>query len=112
MEWTKLTELKEENLWRGTVFRFPAFYPFEPVVDFMLFLDSKSESGFSLVCTTGYKAGHFEGSLPKEALSTGKVHAINKNWLLENWSKWIYPETPVSEVKVISNYPQEIGKNA
>lgn len=109
MEWKKLVELEDENLWRGTVFRFPAVYPFESVVDFMLFLDSASESGFSLVCTTGYKSGHHEGGLPLEARAKGKVQAISKIWLIENWTNWVYPETSVSEVQVSEGYTQEIG---
>ena len=109
MEWNNLIELDEEYIGRGTIFRFPAVYPFDSVVDFMLFLDPYSDSGFSLVCVTGYKSGHHEGMLPEEALAEGEVIAISKNWLIENWTKWVYPETQPSEVRVASAYPQEIG---
>lgn len=109
MEWDNLLEFDEENLWRGTVFRFPATYPFESVVDFMLFVDPYSDSSFSLVCVTGTSAGHHEASLPEEALAKGEVSAISKKWLIENWTKSVYSETQVSEVRVASSYPQEVG---
>lgn len=109
MEWSSLLELNGENLCRGTVFRFPAVDPFESVVDFMLFRDFNSDSGFSLVCVTGRKAGHHEGCLPEEALAKGKVSAISKSWLVKNWTKWVYPETQASEVRVALAYPQEVG---
>ncbi len=110
MIWQKLETFEEENLWSGTVFRFPAKYPFESQVDFMLFMDSSSESGFSLICTTGQKAGNKEGWLPKEALSSGKTIAISRGWLVKNWQEWVYKETPVSEVLVVSNYPEGVGE--
>ena len=112
MKWEKLVDIQEENLWRGTVFRFPAVYPFESVVDFLLFFDPHSESGFSLICSTGYKCGHHEGSLPVEARASGNVKAISRSWLIENWKKWVYPDTALSEILVSSGYPQEIGENA
>jgi len=111
MLWKKLETLEEDNLWRGAVFRFPAKYPFESHVDFMLFTDSSSESGFSLICTTGYKAGSKEAWLPKEALSPQEnIIAISRDWLVKNWEEWVYKETPASEVLVISNYPERIGE--
>lgn len=109
MEWNNLIEFEEEYIGRGAIFRFPAVYPFESVVDFMLFLDPHSDSHFSLVCVTGCKAGHHEGMLPEEALAEGEVVAISKNWLVKNWTKWVYPETQASEVRVAFSYPQEIG---
>lgn len=109
MKWQKLVDSEDENLWRGTVFRFPAVHPFEAVVDFMLFEDASSESGFSLVCTTGYKSGLHEGELPLEARALGNVFAISRSWLVENWTQSIYRETPASEVRFTDGYSQEIG---
>lgn len=109
MKWQKLVDSEDENLWRGTVFRFPAVHPFEAVVDFMLFEDASSESGFSLVCTTGYKSGLHEGELPLEARAPGNVFAISRSWLVENWTQSIYRETPASEVRFADGYSQEIG---
>jgi len=109
MEWSNLLELNEEELWRGAVFRFPAIYPFESVVDFMLFDNPYSDSGFSLICTTGCKSGLLKSNLSEEALAKGDVKAISKSWLIENWTKWVYSETKVSEVRIASAYPQEVG---
>lgn len=109
IDWTPLQEHEDENLWRGCVFRFPARHPFEDVVDFMLVADAGSDSGFSLICATGYKAGHRECQLPREALASGQVQAISKRWLLANWQLWVYPETDASKVLVCSGYPPGVG---
>jgi len=102
--WGKLVDHEYENLWSGTVFRFPAMQPFESRVDFMLIDDHSSESGFSLICTTGRKAGSREGWLPKEALASGKVSAISRDWLIENWQEWVYKHTSVSDVLLVQHY--------
>ena len=72
------------------MFRFPASYPFEDVVDFMIIEDHHSASGYKLICSTGYHAGQTELMLPAEAQSEGG--AISVSWVQQNWKKWIYPE--------------------
>ena len=108
-DWILLKDHTDDSLWRGAVFRMPAMYPFEEIVDFMLINDVASESGFSLICATGYKAGLHEGALPKEALALGQVHAIDRNWLLKNWLSHIYPDTEVSKIYVCTGYPMSVG---
>ncbi|MEZ5986119.1 MAG: Imm45 family immunity protein [Hyphomonas sp.] len=105
MTFVKLIEAERDEIWAGTVLRFPAQAPFEDSADFMLFFDVHAESGFSLVCTTGSKAGNLEARLPKAALASGKVRAIDRRWLIENWQAWIYPDTSVDQVQILAHYP-------
>jgi hypothetical protein len=105
MNFVKLIEVEGDEIWAGTVLRFPAQVPFEDMVDFMLFFDVHVESGFSLVCTTGSKAGNLEAQLPKAALASGNVRAIDRRWLIENWQEWIYPDTSVDQVQMLAHYP-------
>ena len=108
-EWTALLDREEQHLWRGSVFRFPARYPFEDIVDFMLIADANSQSGFALVCTTGYHAGQCQGQLPAEALAPGDTQAISWSWLVAHWQSWVYPEAEVSKVLISLGYPPAIG---
>jgi hypothetical protein len=112
IDWSLLDNNTDDHLWLGTVFRMPGLYPFEEIVDFMLITDSSSESGFSLICTTGYKAGHFECALPKEALASGPAHAIDRTWLIQHWLSHIYPDTDVSKICICNGYPVNVGGTA
>lgn len=109
MNFVKLCKASDENIWAGTIFRFPAHLPFEPIVDFMLYFDVHSESGFSLVCTSGGKAGNYEGWLPKTALASGNVKAVSRNWLIKNWQDWIYPHTSIDDILMLAHYPEPIS---
>lgn len=104
MTFVKLIEVEVDEIWAGAVLRFPAQMPFEDTVDFMLFFDVHAESGFSLVCTTGSKAGNLEVQLPKAALASGNVRAINRHWLIENWQEWVYADASADEVQILAHY--------
>jgi len=86
-------------LYSGTVFRFPAVAPYEDWVDFMLVVLPAQTN--ALLVTTGYKAGLIPQQLPLEAGPSG---AVSRDWLVANWSKWIFPPTPVHKVMVIKGY--------
>jgi hypothetical protein len=94
MKWVSLHNLKERQLWRGTRIRFPAGDPYEDVVEFMFYLCPTSPSGFGLVVTSGYKAGHVNGYLPAEAKPSGDVIAISTSWLKSNFRKQIWNVSP------------------
>lgn len=83
----------------GGVFRFPAKYPYEDIVDFMIFNPNEEGKGLGLITSSGYKAGLISVVLPVEA----GEKCICKDWLLKNWKKWVYPEC---EVYVSVNYPE------
>lgn len=51
--------------------------------------------------TSGYKAGLTLVKLPQECNESG---GISKFWVINNWSKWIYPDCDVSEVFILNGY--------
>jgi hypothetical protein len=106
--WSKLLEWEPAALFRGTVFRCNAVWPYENIVDFMLVEIPDSPSGLSVIVVTGYKAGLVLVHLPAEARSEANARALSTAWVIENWSRWIYPECPAELVQVIQNYPAEV----
>lgn len=96
----RLVDYKEEELYRGTTFRFHATYSFEEIVEFMLINYPNSESGYAIICISGYCAGHVERVLPKEALCKNGVN-VSTRWLVNNWNKEITPNTIVEEIYLI-----------
>ena len=61
-------------------------------------------SQFGLVVTTGHKAGLLLVRLPKECESAQSV-GVRHEWLVSNWSTWVYPECDVAEVWLLRHYP-------
>ncbi|WP_025842207.1 Imm45 family immunity protein [Asaia platycodi] len=98
----KLIELENKYLTRGSVFRLPAKYPYESIVDFMVCENLASVSRFSLMVTTGYKAGIIFQNFPLESLYDNC--SISVGWIVENWDEWIYPECTVENVFVSDGY--------
>ncbi|OED47515.1 hypothetical protein ACH42_02875 [Endozoicomonas sp. (ex Bugula neritina AB1)] len=102
----KLIDSGANSFVRGTVFRLPGKFPYEDLVDFMVFEPSDPDRGQGLIVSSGYKAGLILVLLPKESsIKEGKYYlAIEKNWLITNWAHWVYPECDVSEVYVSEGY--------
>ena len=92
------------DLAHGTVFRFPGSYPHEKYVDLMLVEFPDSDRKFGLVVSTGHKAGLLLNKLPKEAESN-HFAGIDRQWVIDNWNKWIYETCNIDDVYVIKNYP-------
>jgi hypothetical protein len=107
-QWSRLLDWEPVALFRGTVFRCTAAWPYENIVDFMLVELPNSPSGLSVIVVTGYKAGSVLVHLPAVARSAENVRALSTSWVLENWSRWIYPDCPAEMVQVIENYPAEV----
>ena len=105
MNWIEFTKLELESISRGAVFCFPAKHPFESKVHFMLIEEPESDSGFKFICSSGYHSGQTEVFLPQEATATSG--GIDKKWLIDNWTKWVYPETPIEMVQFIEHYSAE-----
>lgn len=93
---TLLAHRREPMIYSGMVLRFPAILPYEDWVDFMLIVLPNQSN--ALLVATGYKAGLVAQVLPTEAGPTG---AIRCDWLIENWSKWVFPPTSVEQVYVL-----------
>lgn len=99
---TTLLECSNEVFSRGTVFRAKGSYPYEKVVDFMVFETLEEDRRFGLMVTTGYKAGLPLVLLPEES-NAGRL-GLSREWVLANWGKWIYPDCKISQVLVINGY--------
>lgn len=99
----KLVDLREESIWRGNVFRIPAKWPYEDFVDFMVYESQDEERPYGLIVTSGQKAGLILVLLPAESVTVG-VRGLNVRWLVDNWSKWVYPECDVSDVLIVNGY--------
>jgi hypothetical protein len=107
MNWHPLTTCENNSFGRGVVFRFPAKYPFEKIVDFMIIEDHESPTSYKLICSSGYHSGQTELVFPAEAVH--KAGGISAAWLKSNWSLWVYPECEATSVKYIECYPSNYG---
>ncbi|WNJ95686.1 Imm45 family immunity protein [Vibrio ruber] len=97
----KLVDSPTEQIYRGSVLRFPATHPYEKFVDFMVFEQHQDNTrGMGLIVTSGYKAGLISIVLPSES---GKT-SVDKAWLIANWNKWVYPDCNVEDVYLIDCY--------
>ena len=104
-DWTRLIDLNQKSIGRGVVLRIPATYPYESVVDFIVFDPSESDRGLGLLVATGHKAGLVRVLLPKESEGRENSRGIETQWLVENWKNWVYPESEVFDVFYSDHYP-------
>jgi hypothetical protein len=101
--WRKLTDPAPDEIWRGAIFRFPARWPYEDTVDYLL---ADQPDGLVLVVATGYKAGILKLVLPDEAyVARDGVRAISRSWMVSNWERWVYEECSARDVLVADGYP-------
>jgi hypothetical protein len=96
-KWQKLIEFKEETIRLGAVFRLPAQYPYEKVVEFMVFEPNDSAYGLGLMVRSGYKAGLTLVILPIESQPLNK-RGLSTQWLIDNWHKWVYSDCAIKYV--------------
>lgn len=95
-----LIDYPEKTIFRGAVFRFPAMFPYEDVVEFLVCEQNDENSGFGLMVISGYKSGLVANVLPRESLSADGM-GIDVEWLKKNWCKWVYSNTLPKEVMII-----------
>ncbi len=43
--------------------------------------------------------------IPKEASQNHSLAGIDRQWVIDNWNKWIYETCNIDDVYVIQNYP-------
>lgn len=98
----RLVDLQDKLIWRGNVFRVRGKFPYEDCVDFMVFETQFEDRPYGLIVTSGYKAGLVLLYLPEE--SNSPQGGVNKEWVVSNWNKWIYPDCEVSDVFFIDKY--------
>ena len=105
-KWRPLSEIEATSLWSGTVFRFPAKWPYEAFVDYMLISDAgHGRNELKLLVTTGHKGGSMNilTQFPPEAYVAGAI-AIRSDWLKANWCEWVYDQCRMCEVYVSLGY--------
>ncbi|GAB7541134.1 Imm45 family immunity protein [Cupriavidus sp. 8B] len=100
---TKLADIKSASLWHGNILRMPAKWPYEDVVDLMVFDAQDEHTPYGLIVTSGQKAGLILVHLPPESVQA-IGGGVSVEWVISNWSKWIYPDCDVKEVYVIDRY--------
>ncbi len=100
----KLIDLEAKKIGRGAIFRLIGEWPYEDIVDFMLFDTAGQERTLGLITVTGYKAGLQCVHLPNECLFEG-TKMLSTSWIINNWEKWVYPECPVEDVFYRDYYP-------
>lgn len=102
MSWIKLVDCKDEGLWRGTLFKFPANPPLEKEVILMMYMlwNTIEYIAPSLVRLTGEGAsiGAFR-HLPKECLTNGQ-HPMSVSWLIDNWHEFVLPDTDIEKIYI------------
>jgi len=97
MKGVKLVDFAGRAIIRGQIFRLPASWPYESIVDFMVVDIPEEGCGHSIVVASGNKSGLVLVRLPIESCVPAG-HGISKDWIVANWSKWVYPESPVESV--------------
>jgi hypothetical protein len=97
----KLIDSKNNCIARGEILRVKGKYPYEELVDFMVFETMEKNTPYGLMVTSGYKAGLILVYLPEVSNVSG---GLDKNWVVSNWKQWIYPDCDVSEVCLIDGY--------
>ena len=99
--WKKLINMNDEySIDRGSVFRFPADYPFESYVDFMSINLLDWSNTIALVVASGYKKGLVTQRLPVDAICQRYRDCLNAGWMKVNWNEWVYEDCRVSDVYV------------
>lgn len=100
-KWIKLVDCEETEFWRGMLLCFSASYPFEDKVVMMLSQHRMGEEPFDLVTITGHKSGiNPYVVFPKESQISSDKLALSKEWLIQNWTKWVWPDGDVNDVWV------------
>lgn len=102
-DWTKLRNYKREVLSRGTILRMRGEYPYENVVDFMVFDPCEPRRGLGLLVVTGYKAGLMVCTFPADTGTEKYPCCLSKQWWIDNWDKWGL-ECDIDTIYVADNY--------
>ncbi|MFC3627493.1 Imm45 family immunity protein [Vogesella amnigena] len=112
-KWKRLVDFNgDEEMPRGTLFKFPAIYPFEDAVVMMLCMNPGNvDFPMSLVAITGYKAGiNPYQNLPGVCITgSGDNRHFDIQWLIMNWSYWVYPDCDVGSV-LVRNIPLNVDE--
>ena len=98
----KLVDFDDGVIYRGSVFRVRGKYPYEEFVDFMLVETYNIDRPYGLLVYSGYKAGLTLVHLTKQSASN--EGGVDKQWIVDNWAEWVYPECDIHDVYYIDGY--------
>ncbi|WP_207924411.1 Imm45 family immunity protein [Xanthomonas oryzae] len=96
MNWIKLLDYEGEILYRGGFIRVNGSFPYEKIVEFMLYETGEVDRAYGLIVVSGYKAGLKLVNLPSDSLAASG--GVSKGWVISNWDRWIYPECEINDV--------------
>ncbi|WP_434561089.1 Imm45 family immunity protein [Pseudomonas sp. Z4-20] len=97
MNGIKLVDSLSPAISRGQIFRLPARWPYEEIVDFMVLDIPDEQYGHSIAVASGNKSGLLVVCLPVDSCLP-QTHGLSREWLVKNWAKWVYPDCPVENV--------------
>ncbi len=95
----KLTNFKENIIWRGAILKCKGKYPYEDVVYFLV---CEIQETYALVIISGHKAGLIYTYFPKESIPDGYRLGLGSDWLKTNWNKWGYIDCDIEDVYISS----------
>ncbi|MBB5866527.1 Imm45 family immunity protein [Xanthomonas sp. 3058] len=95
MHWIKLLDYEGDSLCRGGFIRVNGCFPYEKIVEFMLYETGEADRPYGLIVASGYKAGLKLVNLPGDSLAS--KGGVSKSWVISNWDRWIYPECEINE---------------
>lgn len=96
-KWQKLITFEQEAIRLGSVLRLPAKYPYESVIEFLVFEPNETGYGLGLMVRSGYKAGLTLVVLPADSQPENS-RGLSTQWLIKHWHEWVYPDCPVEQV--------------
>ena len=96
-KWQQLINFQEQTIRLGSVLRLPANYPYESVIEFLVFEPNEADYGLGLMVRSGYKAGLILVILPAES-QPKNGRGLSTRWLISHWHEWVYPDCPVDKV--------------
>lgn len=77
------------------------------MVDLMLFDNPDEQHPHGLMVCTGRKAGLILALLPPESRHPN-LRGVHTEWLVSEWTHWVYVDCPVENVRVLRRYPAPI----
>ena len=100
--WISFIEYEEECIYRGAILEIKNFQENEKCTKFIFFDSIDEDCSLSLLYLTGKKAGSIWVRLPLEAYCEN-TRAISTIWFVENFNKWIAPNSNINDVLFLYN---------
>ena len=102
IKWLKLIEYKEDYISIGSILEIPNLYDFENRTQVIVFDSLRDNCGLALLVVSGIKAGSIYVIFPEES-KYKNTRMMSKKWLLDNFYKWISPNSNIKETLFLFN---------